>query len=58
MKEKEVAIKLILLETGMTKKLETRQFSQSKLDNNLTEEGKLRSQINLQDLQSGTCWLI
>ena len=29
----------------MTKKLETRQFSQSKLDNFLTEEGKLRSLI-------------
>lgn len=35
-KEKEVTIKLSLVETGMTKKLETRQLLQSK-------EGKLRS---------------
>ena len=42
-KEKEVIFKLSLLETGSTKKLETRQFLQSKLDNFVTEEGKLRS---------------
>ena len=32
-KEKEVTIKLSLMETVMTKKLETRQLLQSKLDN-------------------------
>jgi hypothetical protein len=42
-KEKEVTIKLSLVETGMTKKLKTRQLLQSKLDNFVINEGKLRS---------------
>jgi hypothetical protein len=41
-KEKEVTIKLSLVETVMTKKLETRQLLQNKLDN-FVKEGKLRS---------------
>jgi chromosome segregation ATPase len=46
-KEKEVTIKLSALETGITKKLEMRQLLQSKLDNFVIEEGKLRSLMEL-----------
>ena len=42
-KEKEVTSMLSVLETGLTKKLETGQLLKSKLDSSMSEEGKLRS---------------